>query len=347
MATYSKNKNIITIGLEGSTGVYTLDIETGVLYGIKGSPIKTCPRKREMVDFLRRGEPNNLQYAIYHMFDMCSSTSQYPHYLKRLSNADKLDSLGIPNHYYSDYMLEELCKDLKKLSAYFKDHPNFDYSEYIEWRNFEQVRKELGSIAEQLTPHMYHTIKNYIPNPTKETLTVCAYYLTRGKYWEYHNGNLTNLAKYLEMCAVMDKEPQKVNNFMREFIETKQTYELRKKEFDDRRLAVSYAKYSKAWEFAYGDYVVSIPKTAKDIIDEGDNMHHCVASYVNQVLDGGTYICFIRHKDTPDKCYITCQVTLQGRINQYYLAYDRLISKQEDIDFRNAFAEHLKGVWGN
>lgn len=346
MATYSKNKNIISIGLEGSTGVYTLDIETGVFYGIKGSPIKTCPRKREMSDFLRRN-PNNLQYAIYQMLDCCTSTAEYSRFTARLQNADKLDSLGIPNHYYSAYMMEELCKDLKKLSAYFKDHPNFEYSDFIEWRDFEAVRKELGSIAEQLTPRMYQTLKVNIPNITKEQLSICAYYLTRGKYWEYHNGNVTNLAKYFEMCAIMDKEPQKVNNFMREFIETKQTYELRKKEFDDRRLAINYAKRSKAWEFAFGDYVVSIPKTAKDIIDEGENMHHCVGSYVNQVLDGGTYICFIRHKDTPDKCYITCQVTLQGRINQYYLAYDHIIHRQEDIDFRNAFAQHLKEVWGN
>lgn len=346
MATYSKDKNIISIGLEGSTGVYTLDIETGVFYGIKGSPIKTCPRKREMSDFLRTN-PNNLQFAIYQMIDRCTSTAEYSHYTVRLQNADKLDSLGIPNGYFSAPMLEELCKDLKKLSAYFKDHPNFEYSDFIDWRDFEVVRKELGSAVDLLTPRMYRSLKNYMPHITKEQLSISAYYLARGKYWEYHNGNVANLAKYFEMCEIMGKEPQKVNNFMREFIETKQTYELRKKEFDDRRLAVNYAKYSKAWEFAFGDYVVSIPKTTKDIIDEGENMHHCVGSYVNQVLEGGTYICFIRHKDTPNKCYITCQVTLQGRINQYFLAYDHFISRQEDIDFRNAFAQHLKEVWGN
>ena len=41
MSTYTKNKNIITITLDNTSGDYRLDINTGVFYGVKGSPIKT------------------------------------------------------------------------------------------------------------------------------------------------------------------------------------------------------------------------------------------------------------------------------------------------------------------
>jgi hypothetical protein len=75
-------------------------------------------------------------------------------------------------------------------------------------------------------------------------------------------------------------------------------------------------------------------------------MHHCVGSYVNRVLNGDTYICFVRHKDTPDECYITCQVNTDGTIGQYFLAYDRYISTDRDKAFYNAFQAHLKSVWG-
>ena len=71
-------------------------------------------------------------------------------------------------------------------------------------------------------------------------------------------------------------------------------------------------------------------------------MHHCVGNYVNKIVDGSTYICFIRHKDNPDKQYITCQVDPNtGKIGQYYLAYDGLISSKEDIEFREAYQKYL------
>lgn len=42
MATYRKEKNLVYISIDGK-GEYTFDINTGVLYGIRKKPIKTCP----------------------------------------------------------------------------------------------------------------------------------------------------------------------------------------------------------------------------------------------------------------------------------------------------------------
>lgn len=71
-------------------------------------------------------------------------------------------------------------------------------------------------------------------------------------------------------------------------------------------------------------------------------MHHCVGSYRDSVADGKTLIVFIRHKDTPDKCYITAQIDpINGRIGQYYLAYDQIITKIEDREFKTKLQEWL------
>ena len=108
---------------------------------------------------------------------------------------------------------------------------------------------------------------------------------------------------------------------------------------------MNYAKHEKAWHFEYGNHIIVIPTCAQDIITEGEKMHHCVGSYVNSVLANETYICFVRHKDSPDIPYITCQVRLDDTIGQYYLAYDKHITLQEDLDFHHNFSEYLRTVW--
>jgi hypothetical protein len=179
----------------------------------------------------------------------------------------------------------------------------------------------------------------------KEEMSVAAYYLGRGKYWEYHNGNLSNLDNYFKCCKEINKKPDKVNNFMREYIETRKEWEIRKIEIDMAKIAENYAKHSKAWEFEYGKYKIVVPKTPEDIILEGRNMSHCVGGYVNNVLNNDTYIVFVRPIDNPERCYITCQVHTSGRIGQYFLSHDRYISSDEDKEFYNAYAEHLRKVW--
>jgi hypothetical protein len=143
----------------------------------------------------------------------------------------------------------------------------------------------------------------------------------------------------------MEKTPNRQNNFMREYLETKTEFELRKTEFDNNTLRKNYEAKAKAFEFTFGDYSVVVPKVTKDIIDEGANMHHCVGGYVNDVLNGRTFIVFVRRTNTPDKCYITAQVHTDGTLGQYFLAYDKYISSTEDIAFKRAFAEHLAKNW--
>ena len=349
MSTYTKERNIITITLDNSNGSYRLDINTGVFYGIKGNPVKTCPRRceiRRLFPYYRSDGGNNLGYVLYRLFDSNANTSRYPEYVEAMQAADKVDALGVGQLRLHDEQYIYLGKNMKALAAFLEENNGvFNYRDFKEWNEFEEAKKKLGSVADLLTPAMYNAIKTDRNNLTIEEIGVCAYYLGRGKYWEYHNGNVNNLIHYIELCRILEKEPQKVNNFMREYCETRKNYELRKTEFDNKKMALNYAKHGKAWEFEYGEHIVLIPTTAQDIVTEGERMHHCVGSYVGRVLENSTYICFIRRKDTPDTPYITCQVSVYGEIGQYFLAYDNYISSDEDKAFKKAFAEHLAKVW--
>ena len=348
MSTYRKERNFIIISLDNTTGDYRLDINTGVLYGIKGNPVKVCPRKTEvygLFPYYHSQGGSNLDYLLHKMIGSCSKTSEYAHYVPYLLAADKIDALGIGLLSLHKERYLYVGDHIKALSAYMNEHETFNYREFRDWCDFEEAKKKLGSIADLLTAEMYSAIVNERADLSIEEIGVCAYYLGRGKYWEYHRGSVRNLIHYIEMCRLMEQAPQKVNNFMREYCETLKTYELRKTEFDNKKMALNYSKHGKAWEFEYGDYKVVIPTTAQDIITEGQRMHHCVGSYVNRVLDNECYICFIRHKDTPDECYITCQVYTDGTIGQYFLAYDHYISTERDKAFKSAFAHHLAEVW--
>ena len=351
MATYRKERNNLFIHLDNTSGEYRLDVNTGIFYGIKGMPIKAIPHKPNLEHLMYDYYGNianytNLTYAIHIICSNSTQTSSFARNQKYLENSDKLDALGLECCRLRDYQVEYLVENIRFLSAWLKEGNRFEYCDFQEACNWAEAKKKLGSVGELITPRMYNTLKRYDENWSVEEWDVIAYYLVRGKMWEYTNGNVARLVEYFSICKSMNKKPQKVNNFMREFVETKTTYELKKTEFDNNRIANNYAKYGKAWEFAYGNFVVSIPKCGQDLVDEGDRMHHCVGSYVSNIINGTSFICFIRHKDTPDKCYITCEVNRKGEISQYYLAYDRTISSEEDREFRTAFANHLKEVWG-
>lgn len=351
MSNYRKEKNLIIITLDGASGDYRLDINSGVLYGVKGNPIKTCPKKGEVCELFKTyGEGRtNLSYVLNHMLRNARYTCEYTQYIKAISGADKLDALGVDCLCFYTEQYEYVADNIKSFVAWSKSHEtdNFSFYNFERWCEFEKVKSSLGSLASQLTPDIYYEIKRAFGDLSTEKLAVCVYYLVRGKMWEYdQNNSVWRLKNYFEWCDLLEKAPQKVNNFMREYVEVKREYELRKTEFDNKRLVKNYAKHSKAWEFEYGDYVVVIPTCGQDIVDEGANMHHCVGGYVRNVIEGSTYICFVRHKDTPDKCYLTCQVLTDGRIGQYFLAYDRHISSDEDWAFKCAFANHLQEVWG-
>ena len=349
MSNYTKERNILTFDLDGVNGVYKFDLSNGQFYGLRGIPVKTCPKASAIRSMLYgyRGECHNLVDVLRDMFYE-TRTARYPHYLSSLRGAERIDALGVTATFYNDeYSYIDEHFDL--FNKYIKAHNDaregrFPYSDFRNYVSFEKAKKKLGGLAEQLTPEQYRRMSDCI-DLSLEEWTVALYYLNRGKYWEYTNGDCVKLARYFNLCRTMEKQPQKENNFMREYVETMKEYELRKKEFDKKRFENNYKMHEKAFQFTFGEYSVVLPTCGEDIIKEGRDMHHCVGSYVDRVIENSTYIIFIRKTETPDQCYLTCQVSTDGEIGQYYLAYDRRISSAEDIAFREALQKHLTENW--
>lgn len=349
MSHYTKEKNIITISLDGCNGVYRLDLNTGDFYGLRGKTIKTCARKEQIANLFcpyKTGKNTNLEYFLYYAF-YDDSVSNLKSRLVALQTAEKIDALGLPIIYARDMELEYINAHFKEFVKYIKDIEleanSFNFQDFKIKVTINQLKKELNinGIDEEIILHLSNqTLEEY----TAEELKVAIYYLTYGKMWEY-DGNCYRIMQYINYCRKVDKAPQKTNNFIREFVETKKYYELRKTEFDNVAIKRNYEKQQKAWEFTYGNYVVTIPTCGQDLVTEGQLMHHCVGGYVDDIVNNNCYICFIRNKNDVDTPYITCQVYNNGKIGQYYLAYDRLITSAEDIEFKSAFDKYLAEVW--
>jgi hypothetical protein len=98
-----------------------------------------------------------------------------------------------------------------------------------------------------------------------------------------------------------------------------------------------------------GKYFIKIPDNLDEIIKEGDNQNHCVASYIDRVLDEKTFIVFMRDKKHPEKSLLTIEVKdsdikqIKGKNNRepvqkelhFLLAYDfhKLQKNQVSFDF--------------
>lgn len=356
MANYSivKERNIVKF-LDENNSFYALDINSGVFIGKLGKPIKTCPILSAIQDPLYRLN-TNLAFVLRVMFRHCkgdTSLYQSTEWLIRLAISEKLDGMNIHNLEFNSLdHYDFISSNFDLFVKYHNKYPitndiggyevNRSFRSFVEMQDITKIVPNFYDIA---TIEMWRSVTdNGTCSFTKEEWEVILYYLVKQKVWEYDQ-SACKVIEYLDYCKCMDKPFNKQANFMREYIETKKTYMLYKTEFDNNRLRRSYEKHQKAFEFSFGDYVVVLPTCAKDIVDEGKNMHHCVGGYANRVIRGDDYIVFIRHKDSPDKCYITCEVYPNGRIGQYFLAYDNYIQSQTDCDFKNAFESHLKANW--
>ena len=65
-------------------------------------------------------------------------------------------------------------------------------------------------------------------------------------------------------------------------------------------------------EYKTKELSVVSPKEPNELIKEGDDMHHCVASYINSVIDKKCKIYFIRENERPDKSLVTVEVRNEG-----------------------------------
>ena len=353
-----KEKNLIYFQDTEKTKPYTLDLNTMTFYGLSGKTIVRNPISRRIEVALSSIPCTKMTYLDEALRQMFCNEGSYVHMYSRhkeeLLVADSLTNAKIPYVHIYNSDLTFIKKNMKEFREFVERKQageNLNIRTFFRELNYNKFLKEYNLTTDAISMEEYESVSNI--EIIKKNISHYCYAIRRAYLKEfmdfaygYSNSYGRNaLKRYYEECELLEKEPVKINNLVREIVETHRQYELRKQEFDTAKMKQNYEKQAKAFDFTYGDYTVVIPKTPKDIIDEGNNMHHCVGGYVGSVVNNETYIVFVRHKDTPDKCYITAQVSPNGTLGQYYLAYDNRVSNDTDLAFKRAFAVHLALNW--
>lgn len=230
-------------------------------------------------------------------------------------------------------------------------------SDYIMWGDVYQIDENMtkekfleayGSVA-------YHTMGYYgsrrdeIPNIMKFGYTVneITRYIDkqREKMENHSTTQLMQLLKdYLNMCDLMGVTPDKFPSDIKGAHDNvAKAYSAVENAIIDRRLAQIAADANNLIpQIDDCPYVIMMPKSTHDFVQEGQNQHNCVGSYVQSVSNGNSLVFFIRQKDEPETSFVTAEYR-KNMITQLYYKNNRRVSDTEIIDFANKFKTALNG----
>lgn len=85
------------------------------------------------------------------------------------------------------------------------------------------------------------------------------------------------------------------------------------------RVGSSFKEINEKWlslEWEDRNFKIILPKNSRELVLEGEALHHCVGSYVQQVVDEKCLILFIRRKGNEEKSFFTMEYDLNGKIQQ-------------------------------
>lgn len=119
---------------------------------------------------------------------------------------------------------------------------------------------------------------------------------------ELNNGKIRD--KYFKLYLTYENKVQALYRRHAEFIKTQKQFSY---SAQVEKLEHITSKDTKEY-----DFIMKLPRTYGDLIEEGSNMKNCVASYSDRVYDGETIIFLIRRKKSPEKSYVTLEMKQSG-----------------------------------
>lgn len=223
--------------------------------------------------------------------------------------------LGIDRPYFP--LLRELDPSIDQLHL-FRQLLQADHkpsTEQIKW--FIASKISNADAAKELLAHMsVHKLQRYVEQqfaPEDEAA------LKRVDYYKM-NTLITDYHDYLCMCKELQYDVK--NSFILFPRELKAAHDSVAKTLKDKRtaehekaIAGSFDEWQKRYQYQSKELMMIPPHSAKEIVDEGAALHHCVRLYVKNVAEKKSVILFVRSVDEPDKSLCTVEVK-DGQVTQ-------------------------------
>lgn len=223
--------------------------------------------------------------------------------------------LGIDRPYFP--LLRELNPSIDQLHLIRQllqaDHK--PSTEQIKW--FIASKISNADAAKELLAHMsVHKLQRYVEQqfaPEDEAA------LKRVDYYKM-NTLITDYHDYLCMCKELQYDVK--NSFILFPRELKAAHDSVAKTLKDKRtaehekaIAGSFDEWQKRYQYQSKELMMIPPHSAKEIVDEGAALHHCVRLYVKNVAEKKSVILFVRSVDEPNKSLCTVEVK-DGQVTQ-------------------------------
>lgn len=153
---------------------------------------------------------------------------------------------------------------------------------------------------------------------------------------EPHDG-ITLLNDYVRMCEEMsclyDKYPKSLK-LVHDVTLRNYSFVTSDEDRDKFAKIITNKVYTKL-EYEGKDFVIRVPSSIEEIVNDAKTLHHCGDSYIRPLLDERTMLLFMRRKDEPDKPWVTIEINTWGNTVMQYAGFDDMVT-DKDVDERIA-----------
>ena len=152
------------------------------------------------------------------------------------------------------------------------------------------------------------------------------------------------VGELLDYCNMMSKISPKYEKYPKNFLTTHKIATRNYSRLIQKFIEEDFKKVIDIkLEHTYDNYKIVYPKTTQEIKDEAVQQNHCVASYIQNVIDGKTHIVFLRNKENIERSLVTLEIK-NHKVVQARGKFNREVTKEEQTII-NKYNEKLNKIY--
>lgn len=360
-----KDKQFLIFDFEdGKTVKY--DFATKTAIGKKGKPVKDlrsqlsgmtmkelieCCDDQKYAKFLKFVQ-NKSYYSVYNIGTILSKVPRY-------ANFEQIFSAGFEDIVDSNYFsktIHDIPKSLVKLASnrqvkisdkrcdYWKHNPDahcigyeLDYISLTDTDILNIWTSERGYREEMSYVYIYESYFNTLIDDYGYNPKALFLYVDALKTYEALEDISYIMRELYDYARMMKTISNRFEKYPRNFLTTHKiacrNYNRLKKEFSEE---IFRSRIKTKYECSYKDYQFIYPKSTQEIKDEAVQQNNCVASYIDNVIDGKCHIMFLRKKDSLQNSLVTLEIR-ENKIVQAKRHFNEPVTEEDQkaIDYWN------------
>jgi len=271
---------------------------------------KQIPYLKETSDiFFSEGLKYDKEGYLYETFVQCFLKYKY---------MEILTKVGLKHLLYSSYDSRPLINGNNPMEILGLSHLQYKIFMQQEKKSWNDINKII-TISElmKFTEENYLSFKDYDKCQIEDILFLTNY-MSKVKAKKMYDQYGTLYIDYIKMALKLGHDM--TNKFVLFPANVKNAHdivtgEINKQKAADAKKVLKEIKNA-GYEFCDSEYAVIVPTSSASIVKEGQNLHHCVANYISDVVNRKTIILFVRKISNKRKSLYTLEVK-DNKVRQF------------------------------